>query len=141
MKFLRIFFTTSLFLFTLVCNPFSYAYAGLSEGTDAYENGDYSKTFKEFKIAAKQGDVLGKYAMGVMFERGQGVKKNYFQAVKLYKKAARAGITDAQYNLGLMYFDGRGVRQSNSKAKEWFGKACDNQSQKGCEAYARLNTK
>ena len=105
MKFLRKFFTTSLFSFTLVCNPGSYAYAGLSDGLKVLEKGNYSIAFKEFKASAKQRDA------------------------------------DAQNSLGISYYNGRGVRQSNSKAKEWFGQACDNESQSGCEAYARLNTK
>jgi TPR repeat protein len=105
MKFLRKFFIISLFSFTLVCNTVSNAYAGLVDGLIAYEKGNYSIAFKEFKAAAEQGDA------------------------------------DAQNSLVVMYENGDGVRQSNSKAKEWFGKACDNQSQKGCEAYAKLNAK
>jgi TPR repeat protein len=38
-----------------------------------------------------------------------------------------------------MYKTGQGVRQSNSKAKELYGKACDNGSAKGCSNYAAMN--
>jgi TPR repeat protein len=34
-----------------------------------------------------------------------------------------------------MYQDGVGVRQNNTEAKEWFGKACDNGNQIGCDLY------
>lgn len=38
-----------------------------------------------------------------------------------------------------MYGEGKGVRQSHTIAKEWFGKACDNGDQGGCDAYKTLN--
>lgn len=31
------------------------------------------------------------------------------------------------------------VRQDKRQAKEWFGKACDNGHQAGCEEYRKLN--
>ena len=42
-------------------------------------------------------------------------------------------------NLGEMYYYGRGIRQNHTLAKEWFGKACQNGLQKGCNAYRILN--
>jgi uncharacterized protein len=41
--------------------------------------------------------------------------------------------------LGAMYEDGVSVRQDYKKAKEWFGKACDNGFQIGCDEYKKLN--
>ncbi|EEU9561214.1 SEL1-like repeat protein, partial [Escherichia coli] len=41
--------------------------------------------------------------------------------------------------LGTMYRDGKGIRQNHSLAKEWFGKACDNGDQSGCDRYSELN--
>ena len=38
-----------------------------------------------------------------------------------------------------MYANGEGVRQNYKIAKEWFGKACDNGLQQGCDAYRELN--
>lgn len=40
-----------------------------------------------------------------------------------------------------MYAKGEGVRQNLSKAKEYFGQACDNGAQQGCDVYRRLNEK
>ena len=41
----------------------------------------------------------------------------------------------------VMYENGEGVRQNIFEAKEWYGKACDNGDQDGCDAYARLNSR
>ena len=38
-----------------------------------------------------------------------------------------------------MYKNGRGVRQNYTKAKEYFGLACDNKYQDGCDMYKKLN--
>ena len=59
--------------------------------------------------------------------------------MKWYRQAAEQGLALAQYNLGLKYAKGQGVRQDKGQAKEWFGKACDNGYQDGCENYGKLN--
>ncbi|MFR2644066.1 MAG: sel1 repeat family protein, partial [Haemophilus parainfluenzae] len=41
--------------------------------------------------------------------------------------------------LGLGYALGVGAKKNKVLAKEWFGKACDNKNQKGCEYYSKLN--
>lgn len=53
-------------------------------------------------------------------------------------QAAERGDTQAQFNLGMMYAEGRGVRQDLVLAQEWFGKACQNGDQDGCDIYQRL---
>lgn len=53
-------------------------------------------------------------------------------------QAAERGDAHAQALLGLMYAEGRGVRQDLALAQEWFGKACQNGNQNGCDNYQRL---
>jgi len=55
------------------------------------------------------------------------------------QRLANQGDARAQYDLGVMYGEGKGVRQNYNTAKEWFGKACDNGYQKGCDVYKDLN--
>ena len=66
-------------------------------------------------------------------------ESNFTEAFKYCKKAAEQGIAQAQYSLGIMYYDGKGVRQNYTKAKEYFGLACDNKYQDGCDIYKKLN--
>lgn len=122
-----------------ILNPVSSADAGLDEAVVAYEKGNFELAFKELNVLAQQGYVLAQYNLGVMYERGQGVKQDYFKAVEWYTKAAQQGKAEAQYNLGVMYENGRGVRKNLAQAKEWFGLACDNRYQYGCKAYAQIN--
>lgn len=50
-----------------------------------------------------------------------------------------AGEANAQAILGFSYLLGKGIQVNKSLAKEWFGKACDNGNQDGCEYYGKLN--
>ena len=65
--------------------------------------------------------------------------QNYQESVKWYQKAAKQGHAKAQFNLGVMYANGKGVKQDYAKAKEYFGLACDNKYQDGCDMYKMLN--
>jgi TPR repeat protein len=46
---------------------------------------------------------------GYAYQYGQGVSKDYAQAVSWYRKAAEAGNAGGMNNLGYMYFNGLGV--------------------------------
>ena len=53
--------------------------------------------------------------------------------------ACDGGDTTECNNLGILYAKGQGVRQSYAKAKEYYGKACDDGNDDGCQNYAVLN--
>ena len=89
----------------------------------------------EMALFANQGNVDAQYNLGVMYEKGEGVRQDYRKAIEWYEKSANQGYAAAQYNLGLMYYQGKGVRQDYHKAKWWFGTACDFGYQMGCYGY------
>ena len=110
------------------------------QGLTAYEQSNYQTAFKLWLPLAEQGDAQAQGGLGMMYERGLGVKQDDFEAVNWYRKAAEQGDADAQAILGFLYLLGeRGVQVNKSLAKEWFGKACDNGNQNGCEYYGKLN--
>ena len=74
-----------------------------------------------------------------MYAEGKGVHQDYQKAAEWYTKAAHQGDEFAQYELGEMYDKGLGVRQNESTAKRYFGQACDNGEQRGCDNYRMLN--
>ena len=61
--------------------------------------------------------------MGWCYENGNGVPKDYTQAVYWYRKAADQGEAIAQYNLGWCYEKGQGVTKDINQAVEWYRKA------------------
>ncbi|BBE82631.1 hypothetical protein NTHiID19_08880 [Haemophilus influenzae] len=144
MRFTKTLFTTAL----LGASIFSFqstAWADTLEqqfqqGSEATTRGDYQTTFKFLLPLAEQGNAEAQLMLGVMYARGIGVKQDDFEAVKWYRQAAEQGYANAQAILGFSYLLGQsGVQVNKSLAKEWFGKACDNGDQNGCEYYGKLN--
>ena len=72
---------------------------------------------------AEQGDAEAQFNLGLMYEEGQGVLRNYKEAVKWIRKAAEQGFAKAQCYLGVMYHNGKGVPKNYMEALEWFSKA------------------
>ena len=61
--------------------------------------------------------------LGVCYQYGQRVVKDYAEAVKWYGKVAEQGDKTAQYNLGRCYFKGEGVSKDYVEASKWFNLA------------------
>src|SRR5208283_4714609 len=101
------------------------AYAGFDEAKEAYEKGDYSTAYKEFKALAEQGNAQSQFYLGAMCDLGQGVPQNKAEAMKWYRKAAEQGYAMAQCNLGLMYAKGNGAPQDYAEAVKWFRRAAE----------------
>ena len=63
--------------------------------------------------------------LGLMYADGEGVPKDYAEAVKWFRMAAEQGHVHAQYNLGVLYSEGRGVGQDYVEAAKWYRKAAE----------------
>ena len=57
------------------------------EETTEKRKKDFSKAVQLFKKACDGGHMLGCHNLGVMYQKGNGVKKNEQKAAELYKKA------------------------------------------------------
>jgi TPR repeat protein len=53
----------------------------------------------KIRTAVNQGNTSAQNKLGMMYEKGQGVTKDYAQAIKLYTLAAGKGHKGAQENL------------------------------------------
>ena len=78
---------------------------------------------RELRPLAAQGDANAQFFLGVMYDFGLGVHRDYARAVKWYRKAADLGFSRAQSNLGQMYSKGRGVPQDDAQAHMWYNLA------------------
>jgi len=95
------------------------------KAVDAYNREDYKAAYKLILPLAKKGFAQAQYNLGVMYEKGKGVKKNLKKAKKWFQFAAEQGVVKAQYKLGLMYGKGKGVAKDYSKAIKWWNLAAD----------------
>ena len=96
--------------FVLLLTTFSNVYGGSCFGGDV----------DDCRVKAEQGDSFAQVMLGEKYENGQGVRKDYKEAVKWYRKSAEQGYSKAQSNLGLMYANGQGVIQDYVMAHMYF---------------------
>jgi TPR repeat protein len=64
-------------------------------------------------------------AQGDAYFNGQGVAKDYKQAMIWYRKAAEASDTVGMVNLGIIYLKGYGVKKDEQQAFVWFRRAAE----------------
>ena len=71
-------------------------------------------------VLAEKKDSQSQYNLGLMYEHGTGVPKNYKEARKWYRLSAEQGNALAQLNLGVIYDKGQGVPQNYKEAIKWY---------------------
>jgi TPR repeat protein len=67
--------------------------------------------------AAELGDAHAQYSLGVKYENGFDVEKNYEEAIEWYSLASEQGYPNAKYNLGVMSRKGKGVSKNKGIPK------------------------
>jgi TPR repeat protein len=87
-------------------------------------------------VSADQGDE--DFKTGIKYYNGDGVNKDYVEALKWFRKAADQGNSFAQYNIGAMYHEGQGVTKDRVAAIKWLRKAADQGHQKAKDALQRV---
>ena len=81
---------------------------------------------KELIKKAESGNTEAQIKLGYMYLDGQGVPKNYAEAMKWAKRAAEKGVAKAQHMLGGIYsIGGPGVPINYVEAMKWYKKAAD----------------
>ena len=89
----------------------------------AYRNGQYSKAFHFFQLAAKEGNKDALYNLGHMYLRGEGTRQDFTEARTCFLQAAQKADPGAQYQLGNLYYYGRGIEKDCQTAYKWYTKA------------------
>ena len=72
---------------------------------------------------AAGGNSQAMYNLGLQYEQGKGIAKDYAQALAWYHKSVDAGNAGAMDALGDMYRGGKGVAMDQKIANEWYRKA------------------
>ena len=76
-------------------------------------------------LRTDDGYAGAQYYMGLYYERGYSVQKDFAEAIKWYRKAADQDQTDAQFRLGVCYYIGEGVDKSTEEAIKYCRKAAE----------------
>jgi hypothetical protein len=72
---------------------------------------------------ARKGNAKAQYSLGDIYDRGEGVAKDYKEAVRWFQLSAAQGYAPAQHNLGVMYAMGQYVPQDDIQAYMWLSLA------------------
>lgn len=89
------------------------------DGLEVAQRGDYRTVFTIWRPLAEQGPVRAQLFLGATYRLGNGVPRNYAEAVKWYRKAAELGLSGAQVLVGAMYAKGEGVPEDLVQAYMW----------------------
>jgi hypothetical protein len=89
-------------------------------GSQAYASGDYTNAHRLWRAAARRGDPVAQYNLGLMYAFGLGVDKDPQAAASWYRSSAEQGYDKAQAVLGLFYATGVGVPRDTSEAVRWW---------------------
>jgi TPR repeat protein len=76
--------------------------------------------------AAKQGEAMAQYNLGITYYRGEVVPQDYRQAYSWMKMASDQNLAAAQRVLGVMNFNGEGVEENVTLAYVLLRKAAEN---------------
>ena len=79
----------------------------------------------DLEVLAERGDAGAQAELGVRFEDGRGVERDYGEAVTWYRRAAEQGHAHGQTSLGAMYGTGRGVSKDDAEAVRWYRRAAE----------------
>ena len=72
---------------------------GLENAFKLLDAGNCVDALSQFKKAAKMGNLAAQNNVGMIYDEGLGVQKDFQLAQKWYQKAAEGGLPESQYNL------------------------------------------
>ena len=111
-------------------------------GRIAEESKDYAKAKEHYEqsIAAETDTAsdLSRFALGQLYQYGNGVDVDYAKAKEYYEQAIANGCVEANNGLGDLYQHGYEVEQDGAKAIEYFTLASQG-NEKDWVAYAHLS--
>ena len=85
----------------------------------------FSSDLESTRKLAEQGNSSDQLLLGAFYYFGQGVSKDYKEAVKWLRKSADQGNAAAQRLLGCCYDLGQGVPKDYKEAVKWFRKSAE----------------
>jgi TPR repeat protein len=72
-----------------------------------------------YQLAINQNKAVAYNNIGVLYDLGQGVSRNYFTAMEFYLKAARGNFISDTSNIVFTFLNGNGVPLDKYKALKW----------------------
>lgn len=96
-----------------------------ADSSGEYRRSDLGTALRYYRKSAEEGYAQAALRLGIMYERGAGVDKEYVKAADWYRKSSDLGNSFAGAKLGHLYLKGQGVDQNYDKALELLRKGAD----------------
>jgi len=140
---------TSICLFLLICfcSPSSISATepvdkkGMECVHEAIKNKQFRSAVEQLCKMADHDCGYSQCLLGIMYEKGLGVKKDVSQSIDWYRKAADKGFADAQFRLGQIYYIGQDVKRDPVEAAKWLNKAAEQGVAEAQYYIGRINLK
>lgn len=82
------------------------AAASFDDGLTAFERGNYAAAYEAWRPLAESGNAEAQFYLGVLYDHGYHVPRNYQEAASWYERAADQGHSEAAFALGFLYYNG-----------------------------------
>ncbi|MCL2575384.1 MAG: sel1 repeat family protein [Defluviitaleaceae bacterium] len=92
-----------------------------SEGASMYKIGKYELASIFWLEGANRDDARCQACLAELYEKGQGVTQNYYEAERWFFASANQGYDSGQYGLGVLYYN----KNRLTDARNWFQKAAE----------------
>lgn len=90
-----------------------------SQANDEWDSGNLHEAFMLFLEAALNGDKSCQNSLGVFYECGYGIRRNFHKAMSWYRKSARDNNSSAVFNIAGLH-----RKMGNGKiARQWYERA------------------
>ena len=88
--------------FTMALSFSVWANDAFFQGAEVLDKGDVKTAISLFEKAYSEGHSIAPYTIGVLYEKGEGVKQDFYQAKIWYTKAADKGHEGAKSRLSFV---------------------------------------
>jgi TPR repeat protein len=103
-------------------------------GLNLHDEETSIELFNKIKVAARKGNAIAEYALGLMHEKGIGVERDIRMALSYYRRSAEQGYSAAQNEVARSYERGEDYK----KAAKWYRRSAEQGDAKGQFSLGRL---
>ncbi|MBS1994266.1 MAG: sel1 repeat family protein [Cyanobacteria bacterium SZAS LIN-3] len=97
--------------------------AFMAQGFKSLKDRHYTEAARHFEQAAILGLVDAQYELGMLYEKGMGVRTDSAKARSLYEKAAKQNHIQAIEKMAEFVSEGIGGHKNLDEARQWSEKA------------------
>jgi TPR repeat protein len=113
----------------------------LKAAEKAYYQGDFKTAAEVFQAMAERGNTRAQFFLAQIYLNGNGMPRDYAQALKWASAAADKKNPDAQFTLGEIYASGMGVQRDYVQAHMWYSLSASTGDEQAIRRKAELEIK